>query len=57
MNKKTILAIIFFACFIVKINNAEALCARCVEANENNKNNPNPYFYYEEYLDAQNAGV
>lgn len=27
-------------------------CARCVEARENNLKHPNPYFYYEEYVEA-----
>lgn len=49
----TLLAVFFCACGMTAINDAEAYCARCVEANENNKRNINEHFYYEDYLDAQ----
>lgn len=28
-------------------------CARCVEAREYNSKHPNPYFYYEDYVEAK----
>lgn len=45
------LVVIFSTYGITKTNNAEALCARCIEINENNKKIVNDFFYYEEYLE------
>lgn len=53
MKYLTLLAVIFCACSTCVINDAEAYCARCVQANENNKRNINEHFYYEDYVEAQ----
>lgn len=47
------LAVLFCACGITQIPNLEGTCPRCVEARENNAKNVNEYFYYEDYLQAQ----
>lgn len=53
MKLSTLLAVIFCACGIANIEQAEANCPRCVEARENNARNVNPFFYYDDYVDAQ----
>lgn len=53
MKFATLFAVLFCVCGISAITDAEAYCARCVEANENNKRNINEHFYYEDYVEAQ----
>ena len=53
MKQLALLAILFCACGVTAINDAEAYCARCVQANENNQRNINEHFYYEDFVEAQ----
>lgn len=51
--KTLLLFIVLCSSSLIYSPSLQALCARCEEANENNRRNPNPYVYYEEYVEAQ----